>query len=72
MTTDITTRNTPDRMDLPFVGLTTFVRQPACPDWDRLDGAGVAVLTARASPRRSASSRPASPARSEPHVVQLP
>ena len=37
-------RNTPGRMDLPFVGLATFARQPACPDWDRLDGADVAVL----------------------------
>jgi hypothetical protein len=26
-------------MDLLFVGLATFARQPACPDWDRLDGA---------------------------------
>jgi agmatinase len=37
-------RNTPDRMDLPFVGLTTFARQPACEDWNKLDGADVAVL----------------------------
>jgi agmatinase len=37
-------RNTPDRMDLPFVGLTTFARQPACPDWNKLDGADVAIL----------------------------
>src|SRR5260370_28133110 len=44
MTTDNTSRNTPDRMDLPFVGLATFARQPACPDWDKLDGADVAVL----------------------------
>ena len=44
MTADNTSRNTPDRMDLPFVGLTTFARQPACPDWDKLDGADVAVL----------------------------
>ena len=44
MTTDNTSRNTPNRMDLPFVGLATFARQPACPDWDRLDGADVAVL----------------------------
>src|SRR6202163_4428084 len=42
--TSTTSRNTPDRMDLPFVGLATFARQPACPDWDRLDGADVAVL----------------------------
>ena len=34
----------PDRMDLPFVGLATFARQPACTDWDKLDGADVAVL----------------------------
>ena len=39
-----TSRNSPDRMDLPFVGLTTFARQPACPDWDKLDGADVAIL----------------------------
>ena len=44
MTTDRISRNTPDRMDLPFVGLTTFARQPACPDWDKLDGADVAIL----------------------------
>jgi agmatinase len=44
MTTDNLSRNTPDRMDLPFVGLTTFARQPACPDWDKLDGADVAIL----------------------------
>lgn len=44
MNTDNTSRNTPDRMDLPFVGLATFARQPACPDWDKLDGADVAVL----------------------------
>jgi arginase family enzyme len=31
-------------MDLPFVGLATFARQPACPDWDRLDGADLGVL----------------------------
>jgi len=37
-------RNTPNRMDLPFVGLTTFAHQPACEDWDKLDGADVAVL----------------------------
>jgi len=44
MTTGHTGRNTPDRMDLPFVGLATFAREPACPDWDKLDGADVAVL----------------------------
>ena len=44
MTTDNPSRNTPDRMDLPFVGLTTFARQPTCPDWNKLDGANVAVL----------------------------
>jgi agmatinase len=37
-------RNTPDRMDMPFVGHVTFARQPACADWDKLDGADVAVL----------------------------
>jgi agmatinase len=37
-------RNTPDRMDLPFVGLVTFARQPARENWDKLDGADVAVL----------------------------
>jgi hypothetical protein len=31
-------------MDLPFVGLSTFAGQPACPDWDKLDGADVAIL----------------------------
>jgi hypothetical protein len=38
MPTDNPSRNPSDRMDLPFVGLATFARQPACPDWDRLDG----------------------------------
>lgn len=37
-------RNMPERMDLPFVGLATFAGQPACTDWDKLDGADVAVL----------------------------
>ena len=44
MTTVPPTRNTPDRMDMPFVGHVTFARQPACADWDKLDGADVAVL----------------------------
>jgi agmatinase len=44
MTTVNTSRSIPDRMDLPFVDLATFAGQPACPDWDRLDGADVAVL----------------------------
>ena len=44
MTTDNTSRDTADRMDLPFVGLATFARQPACPDWDKLNGADVAGM----------------------------
>jgi agmatinase len=44
MTVDNTSRNMSNRMDLPFVGVVTFARQPACPDWDKLDGADVAVL----------------------------
>ncbi len=44
MTTDNTSGNTPDRMDLPFVGLAPFARQPACPDWDKLNGTDVALL----------------------------
>ncbi len=44
MTTPINSRNMPERMDLPFVGLATFAGQPACTDWDKLDGADVAVL----------------------------
>ena len=44
MTTDNTSRDTPDRMDVPFVGLATFARQPACPDWDKLNGADVARI----------------------------
>ena len=44
MTTDNTSRDTADRMDLPFVGLATFARQPACPDWDKLNGADVAHM----------------------------
>lgn len=37
-------RNTPDRMNLPFVGLVTFAGQPAQQDWNQLDGADVAIL----------------------------
>jgi agmatinase len=44
MTMQSKSRNMPDRMNLPFVGLATFAGQPACTDWDRLDGADVAVL----------------------------
>jgi agmatinase len=44
MTIDNTSRDTADRMDLPFVGLATFARQPACPDWDKLNGADVARI----------------------------
>ena len=44
MTQARTSRNPPDRADLPFLGHVTFARQPACPDWDQLDGADVAVL----------------------------
>jgi hypothetical protein len=40
MRADNIAHNIPDRMDLLFVGLATFARRPACPDWDRLDGAG--------------------------------
>ena len=43
MTTGNTSRNTPDRMDLPFVGLATLGR-PACPDCGKFDDADVAVL----------------------------
>ena len=44
MDTQRASRNMPVRMDLPFVGLATFAGQPACTDWDQLDGADVAVL----------------------------
>ena len=44
MTTDNTSRHTADRMDLPIVGLATFAHQPACPDWDKLNGADVAHM----------------------------
>jgi agmatinase len=44
MSQESTSRNMPERMDLPFVGLVTFAGQPACTDWDKLDGADVAVL----------------------------
>ena len=44
MTTDNTSRHTADRMDLPFVGLATFAHQPAGLDWDKLNGADVALL----------------------------
>src|SRR5258708_9602717 len=43
MDTQMISRNMPERMDLPFVGLATFAGQPACTDWDKLDGADVAV-----------------------------
>jgi agmatinase len=41
VTTHHTSRNASCRVDLPFVGLTTFARQPACPDWDKVDSADV-------------------------------
>src|ERR1700749_2458689 len=44
MTTEPLSRNMAERMDLPFVGLITFAGQPPCTDWDKLDGADVAVL----------------------------
>lgn len=44
MTTQSKSRNMLERMNLPFVGLATFAGQPACTDWDKLDGADVAVL----------------------------
>ena len=44
MDTQSVSRNMSERMDLPFVGLATFAGQPACTDWDKLDGADVAVL----------------------------
>lgn len=44
MTTQSKSRNMPQRMNLPFVGLATFAGQPACTDWDKLDGADVTVL----------------------------
>lgn len=37
-------RNTPDRLNLPFVGLVTFAGQSAQQDWNKLDGADVAIL----------------------------
>jgi agmatinase len=44
MDTQSVSRNMPVRMNLPFVGLATFAGQPACTDWDKLDGADVAIL----------------------------
>jgi len=44
MTTQPPSRNMAERMDLPFVGLVTFAGQAPCTDWDKLDGADVAVL----------------------------
>jgi agmatinase len=44
MDTQFVNRNMPERMDLPFVGLASFAGQPACTDWNKLDGADVAVL----------------------------
>jgi agmatinase len=44
MDTQPASRNMRTRMDLPFVGLATFAGQPACTDWDKLDGEDVAVL----------------------------
>src|ERR1700759_4951198 len=44
MSTDKITPKMPERMALPFVGLSPFAGQPACTDWDKLDGADVAIL----------------------------
>lgn len=44
MTLDSHDRNTPDRMNLPFVGNVTFARQPAQEDWNKIDDADVAIL----------------------------
>jgi agmatinase len=44
MNTAKISRNMPERMDPPFSGLVTFAGQPACTDWDKLDGADVAIL----------------------------
>jgi hypothetical protein len=56
MTSDTTSRNTPERMDLPFVGPGSFARQPARRDWDRLDGANPPSPPARRFSRGSAAS----------------
>jgi hypothetical protein len=53
MVANNTSRNTPGRMDLPFVGLATFARQPAYSDWDTLDGADVAVWAYPSIPPRA-------------------
>src|ERR1700752_3955977 len=58
MNTQPVSRNMPERMDLPFVGIATFAGQPACTDWDKLDGADVAVL---GIPIDTASRSPAPP-----------
>jgi agmatinase len=58
MNTQPMSRNMPERMDLPFVGIATFAGQPACTDWDKLDGADVAVL---GIPIDTASRSPAPP-----------
>src|SRR3984885_4582096 len=44
MSNETISRNMPERVDLPCVWLTTFAGQPACTDWNKLDGADVAIL----------------------------
>src|ERR1700757_1384947 len=44
MTLPSKSRNMPERMDLPFVGLATFATQPACTDWGKPDGADGPIL----------------------------
>src|ERR1700745_123783 len=44
MSTDTISRKMPGRMELPFVRLSPSGGPPACTDWDKLDGAAVAIL----------------------------
>src|ERR1700758_4394011 len=44
MDTQLVSRNMPEAWDRPFGGLAAFGGPPACTDWDKLDGADVAVL----------------------------
>jgi|GEM_PF-2560459 len=36
-------RNLSNRINLPFEGIVTFAGQESCEDWNRLDGADIAV-----------------------------
>jgi agmatinase len=57
MTSEKTSRNTPDRMSMPFVGMATFGRQPEYPHRDRRNGIIWAVARPAAQPPHDHSSK---------------